>query len=505
MRVSKADLGPLKELNEGGYGKVYLALNYHLPGDAATAIAYKEFTTDLADQERSAKNAVTFRDLLNPADKADLDRRTVWPRALVEERGGVVGLLMPLIPAEFFLEITEADRGKKKRKLRELQWLLATPKQLAENGVGEVADETERLAVLAQLVYAIARLHKQNLVYGDLSFKNAAYAINPPRLIVLDCDGTASLSDPLRKQAHSPGFKPPECQQVDFQDKATDVYKLGLLILRCLNPVKGAGTMTDPGQLAGKLDAVGQTLVAQALDPDPAKRPTAKELYGYLSGAVAARVAPPQVVSARLATPLRARGMDARVEWQIKNVQEITITVGSGVPQTVPTNGFPQVHVFQPKVSGPVTIQASNRFGAVRVDLGELTLYDLPPFEPDSLLRTLPRLTVPALESFTLDAIAPALATVPRVSMPEVPKVPSVPTTEMIDGLAVFLTPAADLADSLRFPDLSKSLRLPDLSAVAASPTRQIVEIISTQARQHAESRRASHLTAVADAEDEVK
>ena len=40
-----------------------------------------------------------------------------------------------------------------------------------------------------------------------------------------------------------------------MQDKATDVYKLGLAILRCLNPGKGAATMRDPSRVAGKLDA----------------------------------------------------------------------------------------------------------------------------------------------------------------------------------------------------------------------------------------------------------
>ena len=33
-------------------------------------------------------------------------------------------------------------------------------------------------------------------VYGDLSFKNAAFAIRPPRMILLDCDGAADLGRP---------------------------------------------------------------------------------------------------------------------------------------------------------------------------------------------------------------------------------------------------------------------------------------------------------------------
>ena len=284
MRVERADLGPLTEIAEGAYAKVYTAPSYHLPGDSAR-VAYKAFTTALAKQARSAENAVSFRDLLSAADRADLDKVTVWPRAVVEERGAVVGLLMPLIPGEFFFEATDLATGRTTTKLRDLQWLIATPEQLAANGAAEF-DYAERLMLVGQLVYAIGLLHKHGWVFGDLSFKNAAFTISPPRMILLDCDGAADSRDLSRTQAHSLGWEPPECAQKNIQDQATDIYKLGLAILRCLNPGKGAATMRDPGRLEGRLDAAGVALVERAVDPDPARRPTAAELYAYLSGAV---------------------------------------------------------------------------------------------------------------------------------------------------------------------------------------------------------------------------
>src|SRR5580692_8249762 len=119
MRVNRAALGPLTELAEGGYGKVYRCERFRLPGDSSK-IAYKEFTTEVPEQARAAKNAVSFRDLLRPADRADLDRCTVWPRALVQERGNVVGLLMPLIGDEFFFQAIDPDTGGTTRKLRDL-------------------------------------------------------------------------------------------------------------------------------------------------------------------------------------------------------------------------------------------------------------------------------------------------------------------------------------------------------------------------------------------------
>ena len=174
-----------------------------------------------------------------------------------------------------------------------------------------------------------------------------------------------------------------------MQDKATDVYKLGLAILRCLNPGKGAATMKDPSRLVGQLDQAGVDLIARALDQDPARRPTAKELYAYLRGVVASRIAPPEVIAARLATPMRVRGMDARVEWQIANVSEVTIRVGTNAPMTVPVTvmGGPQLHAFPARDSGPVTIEARNRYGAVRVDLGDLELYEIPAVQAGGLHR----------------------------------------------------------------------------------------------------------------------
>ena len=71
-----------------------------------------------------------------------------------------------------------------------------------------------------------------------------------------------------------------------------------------------------------------------------------------------------------------------------------------------------------------MTIEAENRYGAVRVDLGELTLYEIPSFDPKNLIGTLPRVVVRMLEAFTLDALAPALSRPYRGPVPEIPRLP---------------------------------------------------------------------------------
>jgi serine/threonine protein kinase len=497
MRVSRSSLGPLKELAEGGYGKVYSAPNFRL-GNDPSPIAFKEFTRDVAEQAQAAENTVKFRDSLSQADRADLDRCTVWPRAVVEERGTVVGLLMLLISKEFSFQGT----GQASTRLRDLQWLIAAPALIQLNGAEDV-DELDRLVLLARLVFAVARLHRQDWVFGDLSFKNAAFALKPPRLILLDCDGAASLHNPRRKQANSPGWDPPEFAQRPQQDKATDVYKLGLAVLRCLNPGQGAATMRNPNRLAGKLDPAGAALIARAVDKDPAKRPTAKELYTYLRSLVVSRTSPPEVISARLVTPLRVRGMDARIEWEIANVSEVTIRVSASAPIKVPTTGSgPRLHSFPARDSGPVTIEAENKYGAVRVDLGELELYEIPPFEPYTFVGALPKPAVPQLDAFTLDGLDAAFATVPRIATTELPRLPAMPTGDLTAVLRGTLQPTGGTGQLAQAGSVLPSIRLPDFGDLIAGPTREITELLTSQARSFAMSQRASHLKALADTEE---
>ena len=252
--IQKADLGSLTLLAEGAFGEVYRVPEYRLPGDPME-LAYKEFTQEQAVRAKSAAAAVAYRAGLSPAEQADLDSRAVWPRMLVEEpRDTVKGLLMPLIPAEFFCRLADPLTGVLVDRPLEMTWLASSAGQraAAQLALREV-NKLDRLILLGQLVYAIGRLHKHGWVFGDLALRNAVFALDPPRVLLLDCDGAAPLSDPSRRQATTPYWDPPECPPRGpqrLQDDRTDVYKLGLAILRCMAPGKGAATAMSPDRLA---------------------------------------------------------------------------------------------------------------------------------------------------------------------------------------------------------------------------------------------------------------
>jgi len=254
IRVRKADLGQLTQIGQGGFSKVFRVPGYVLPGDPA-ALAYKEFTVDVAAQGRSADSVVSFREMLSETGRNEIDRYTAWPRALVEDNeGNVTGLLMPLIPAEFFTDMEDPMTGAIGPHLREMQWLIASRQQRHEARINLPDVELpDRVALLAQLAYILARLHEHGWVFGDLSFRNVVFTLSPPRIMVLDCDGAAALTDFQRRQSSTPMWDPPECSfsgsfqgpapvQSERQDTVTDVYKLGLAVLRCLSPGRGAAS-----------------------------------------------------------------------------------------------------------------------------------------------------------------------------------------------------------------------------------------------------------------------
>jgi hypothetical protein len=444
MRVSRASLGQLTPLGEGGFGKVYRVSGYQLPGEPGD-LAYKEFfSQNQAEQAHAAANAVAFRAGLSQADRDDLDRCAVWPRALVEDSSGTVtGLLMRLIPGDFFFRALDPDSGQPAARPREMSWLIYTADQLAQAQADlREVDKNERLVLLGKLIYAVGRLHKHRWVFGDLSFKNAVFSLDPPRILLLDCDGAAALADQSRQQASTPFWDPPECP-IDVQpgqrppqnrqDDITDVYKLGLAILRCLAPGSGAATSRRADRCAGELDAEGAALAARAVATDRASRPSAKELYGYFYRTVSARVQPPEVAAARLVTPLRVRGQDVRIEWQISNAATATVSVGHGQRVQVDLAQHPQGYVFRPDESGQVVLEVSNRFGAVRVGLGEVTLYELPPFQVD--FGYLPRLRVPPLTPFSMEPLRPVLEQIPVPRLAELPAVPPLNTFGVVRTL----------------------------------------------------------------------
>lgn len=474
MRISQQSLGNRQLISEGGFGKVYRLESYRLPGDPAP-LAYKEFTTDVVDQARSAERAVRFRAAMAPGPQAKLDQVAVWPRALVEDQGGaIVGLLMPLIPKDFFFAGIDPMSGQKKDLARGIEWLFKDAAYMKKAQVDiPQPDPVERLILLGKLVYAVGLLHKVDWVFGDISGKNAVWALRPPRVLLLDCDGAAPLSDRSRVQGNTPTWEPPKLASAHhgLQDTATDVYKLGLAILRALTQTMQA---KDPAPIiAGQaVDAAGAMLIARAVDGTPGVRPSARELYDYLQRVVALSARPPEVGFARLRKAFLIRGQDARVDWQITNATEVTVSAAGQDHKVDPRQHF-DGYSFRMGQSGPVTLTVSNNLGSLGLDLGEVSLYELPPLSVNVPPLAAPH--IPSLPRLSLDSMAPVISKLPAIRLPVTPPVPALQTYELVDtlmrGTVIAPTP-------------------PDVAAAVLGASRAVAQTLWDDARRRAEATR---------------
>lgn len=279
MRVDRRDIRIHALLGQGGIGRVFQAVcsGPGLPG----VLVYKEILGELTDElgvaiRRACERSVDLLDGLTPDDQAELDPLIARPLATVVDDGSTVGVLMRMLPPRFFQQTASG------RRPRELQLLNASPEHQRRLGMDlRAVDYTlARLSVLSQVAYALDLLHRNNLIFGDLSLRNIAVGAKPPRAMLLDCDGIASHSDASRVQANAPFFVPPEIQdgRQRLQDRQTDVYKMGLCVVRGLSQGRGATQFNDPRRLETVLDDSSVALVRRALSPDRAERPPIGEL-----------------------------------------------------------------------------------------------------------------------------------------------------------------------------------------------------------------------------------
>jgi serine/threonine protein kinase len=293
--IEASELGPLGlRIGRGATSFVY-RIDYRMPFDPR-ALVFRELRPDneLKNNGFSAEtlirdmtNAVQMRLALGTEDRKDFDAMSAWPLDLVHSGGRTVGMVMPLIPGEYFTATHQAGQ-QADHKPRDLSVMVAADAWANTMGIDRSAftDSLDRVLILASLVRAVARLHKHRIVYGDLSLKNAVFSPTSHNVLLLDCDGTASLDDPQRRQLHSPYFQPPEIlnKSTRLQDTRTDVYKLALCIVRVLQtPSRSAMQASNPDILRPLLGAGAVAVLRQALDPDPDSRPTATDLLTVLT------------------------------------------------------------------------------------------------------------------------------------------------------------------------------------------------------------------------------
>jgi len=409
--VLRSRLAGLDLIGEGASARVFEVHNFRLRAFQDLPLAYKEYMNPSPETAAIAVNVMKFRDRLvqqHPRACRELDTFFAWPLELVEDdqSGDVCGFLMAMAEPAFCW-----DRGKLAGRPRTMDWLVVEDDRLQRINADPLAvTVADRLLLMTQLTFAFAILHAKGWVFGDLSFKNVAFRLNPPQILILDCDGTAELGDPRQYQQHTPFWDPPEYQggqgQCD-QDLRTDVYKLGLAIIRCLKPGPGATTTKGVGRLYGVLNNDGLDLVTRAISDDRDERPrSAKEIFTYLRQVTDQLLVPPRIGYAELLTPLvlmAPQGQEGRVAWAVEGATEISILIDESAPPVRSVAPADHLHecAFPVPRSGQVVILASNPYGMDRRIVGDVTLFEVPAF--NASLGDLPIPVFPALGAVTVE------------------------------------------------------------------------------------------------------
>jgi serine/threonine protein kinase len=291
--VRKPELGRLDQLASGGNGVIYRVPDYHL-ASAPQDLVYKEFRRGKVTVQRaSLLRIVRVRSRLEERKRQTFDQLTAWPLQVVEEADGTVaGVVMPLIPQQFFEQV-HLPSGRFEVIAREVQHLFVAPERGLRNGfaVPSWEESALRLRVCGRFAFAIGLMHRCDVVYGDISARNTLYSLSPrPAVVFVDCDAVRIAgSAAVVKQQNTPDWDAPEskvalsARRPIVLSKATDRYKLGLFILRCLTPGPGSSVNREPSVAQWSLDPEGMELLRRALQGQPAERTTAKEWHEYLT------------------------------------------------------------------------------------------------------------------------------------------------------------------------------------------------------------------------------
>lgn len=151
-----------------------------------------------------------------------------WPLQPVVSGSTLRGFVMPRIPPQFY--VTVAGRRV------EAQIQYAIPKAGSVFLPDVLPTDTQRLEIVQRVAIFLDVLHRNDCVYGDVSWGNMLYSLNPTTLFVLDVDSIRPLGS-MNMTGHDGG------QTVDWNDPHSsgvessfdgDRFKFALLLSRML-------------------------------------------------------------------------------------------------------------------------------------------------------------------------------------------------------------------------------------------------------------------------------
>lgn len=289
VMIDIGTLGRLDPLSRGGQADLFRVPDLHLR-DAPADLVFKRYRSPARSVSASGLSRIVHvRHNMSREQRLRLDEATAWPVRIVAAGSIVLGVVMPLIDASYFANLT-LPSGKQRSGPREVQYLFVDPSKSTRLGL-EPPSLRDRAMLCKAYAFALGILHKAEVVFGDISAKNALYRTRPrPGVMMVDCDAVRMRGQgAVVSQLHTADWDPPEGLTV--QSELTDRYKLGLFILRALTPGDFSSVNRNPAVADAVLSAPGRTMLRRSLLGDPDERPAARDWYYYFKSG---RPAPPR-------------------------------------------------------------------------------------------------------------------------------------------------------------------------------------------------------------------
>jgi hypothetical protein len=405
VTVPLDQLGALgAELGRGGQASVFSLPHFTLD-DAPGQLVYKRYHVT----PRSSADLctiVSLRNTLDPMTQKRLDAVAAWPCRVVMHAGTAVGVVMPRI-SKGYVDTLQLPSGKAKQSLREVLNLFAPIERVRRVG-RPIPSDVQRLQVCRDFAAALSFLHEElGVVFGDINAKNELWQLSDsPFVMFLDCDAVRPRGSVAgTRQLNAPDWDPPEGGSLN---RSTDLYKLGLFILRTLSPGDQASARRNSAAASRLLDRMGLDLLARAVGKVPGSRPSAREWTVYLSGILGDPLGPPSLGEVELDRTFALAGQPVEIKWKATDAVWVEILMPGQVSRVRGLSGAGTFSVILGETR-LLTIRAGNEHGIDERELGLVTvvpqpehrLLDVPmprlDWDRSDLLRPPPQLSIPPL------------------------------------------------------------------------------------------------------------
>jgi hypothetical protein len=214
---------------------------------------------------------------------ASLHHVSAWPLATVSARGEVVGIAMRDLRGRFSVPFLMPS-GRAQPVLLALEHLLGGDWYLERRGLAVNLNTEVRTWIAARISGALAVLHQQGIVVGDLAPSNLLVGFRRGiDACFIDCDSMVFRGRRALGAVETGDWNVPAGEPSDARE--ADAYKLGLVILRLFSRTHDARA-AEPH--LRHVPAPVRPLLVRALGPVPASRPPAGEWQRALAELAAA-------------------------------------------------------------------------------------------------------------------------------------------------------------------------------------------------------------------------